>query len=481
MRIKMSNNQNKTQALNVTVRVKGFVQDGNEVGVQGVNVLTGEEATFWLTVSGKRAENENRESLKQLRDGIKRGRDDVRKLEIEGLVSFKSAFPKKGDGNHYWSTWPNVLAYNAEDAKKYVDYGKAAILTMHDTKDFFDESIPDSEKQKPWGKLTIYNDKPEHHVVGSNPDDLFDKVAAYANHIKAPAFLIRYLDANNGVLGFSSFWNNYSKEEGRNLTAPEVAAALVESVTKNLESYSACRAINVVPGRRYSVSMRQLRSKDAKENKLKMWCNFASYFFKKTVYQDETYFDFYCRELFAKIGGDDNAFVNGIQFVNSNPEAYGVDPVLIGGLQYSAEVQAEMSEGQEEGIPTPSHSEENQHTPATEPQQPAPQTAPAENAGSVESKPKEVQEPVPQNNMGSKPEPPPSTPKKEEQSGEAEKPKKDPFASFSGGTQTPAVPEDLFKGMTGQQKGEGEGELLPPQDDSFPFGDMDTGFDGDRF
>ncbi len=339
------------------------------------------------------------------------------------------------------------MAYNAADAKKYVDYGKAAILTMHDYKDFFDENIPDSDKKRPWGKLTIYNDKSESHIIGNQPDDLFDKTAEYANQIKTPAFLIRYLDANNGVLGFSSFWNNYSKEEGRGLTAPEVAAALVENVTENLKNYSACRTINVVPGRRYSVSMKQLRSTEAKENKLKLWCSFASYFYKKTVYQNETYFDFYCRELFAKIGGDNNAFVNGIQFVNPNPDAFGIDPVLIGGLQYSAEIQAEMAEGQEERASAPPEEKP--------PQRSASPTFSAEQTVPMEKQMPESQEPS--NETLSEPV------------------LDDPFSCFTATSLESEEQEDPFKDMGNSQK---EESSLPPQNESFPFGDMDTGFDG---
>lgn len=465
MRIRMSGNNNKQTALNITVRVEGFVEEGDQVSVAGINVLTGQKMYIWLTVKGVRADNENRESIKKLRDGIKFGRDQIRILEAGGLVSFKSAFPKSDGSDHYWSTWANVLAYNTADAEKYVAYGKTAILTMH----------PAKEGRAPWGKLTIYTSDSERHIVGVTPDDLYDGVGTYSANNRYPTFLVRYLDANNAVIGFSSFWRTFIKDDenpkGRELSPAEIASFLVEDVTNNLRNYAACSSINVLPGRRYTVSPRQLTSGDPKENKLKNWLGTAEYFYKRTACGDDVYFDYYCKELFAKLGGENSEFVNGIQVVNPKKDAYGVDPVLIGGLEYSAKLLSDMAVGNED-----QQDNDQPHDEGTEQSE--------ESAGQHQPSPVPTQDTRPlQNNEQKTPEPPVAKPPQEEtkvQTSETTPPQPESEQGgemFNQFEHEQPFEKDPFLSLTDEESDVAESNTAHNQGNDHPF-QFDDGFTG---
>jgi len=148
--------------------------------------------------------------------------------------------------------------------------------------------------------MATYEINPEKHIVGQNTQELHAGIKAFAEQNKFPTFIIRLLDLNGNVLGYTSFWKTYWTEKSRNFTPTELADALIAQTEQELQNYSSVCGFNVMPGQKYAVSPTQLRNANPKESALNYWVETATSFYSKTQYESQIVYDYYCKEIFCK-------------------------------------------------------------------------------------------------------------------------------------------------------------------------------------
>jgi hypothetical protein len=115
---------------NLVVVVRGFFEvegSGKGVGVQGINPSTRQKVVVFLTTTGPEAENPRRISLAKLRDGYRVQRQTYR-LEPGGVIAFSRAV-QTGKGV-YTAPWPEVLAYDNQQAKETCARFKYGMVVM---------------------------------------------------------------------------------------------------------------------------------------------------------------------------------------------------------------------------------------------------------------------------------------------------------------------------------------------------------------
>lgn len=319
----------------IVVRVKGFEEQGSQVGILGVNALTGEEVTVWLTDSGACADNKGRKTLKQLRDSFKMG--SVRyKLEAGGLVHFKGCFPKKDSPKNYISTWANVLGYNAQSAKDSVVYIKNCFVRMFEPKD--------GDTWKPFGYVSSFQNR---YIVGKNIQELQGQIAETRAEINNCTFLVRYLDRNSQVLGYLEIGSNkrFDKEKGCEFSPEDYGANCVALIEEQLANYNDVESVNILVAKTWSISREGLLSEN--NNKVKYWSWLASHFYKDIQEGENTYRDFFCRDAFGKLSDpfESQVFMNNLHFPWADEDVVTADPLLLGGLTYvGQEINAPKTE-----------------------------------------------------------------------------------------------------------------------------------------
>jgi len=324
-----SGHANKKQGL--VVRVSGFVEQGEQVGVCGKE-FSGEEVTVWLTDAGICASNKSRKSLKNLRDSFKMG-NTRHKLEVGGLVHFNRCFVKKNCPNNYISTWANVLGYNAQSVTDTVVYIKNCFVR------FFEPKQEDT--WKPFGFVSSYQNK---IIAGQNIQELQSQIAETKSEINNCTLLVRYLDHNGQVIGFLEIGSvkRFNKEKGCEYSPAEYGANCVTLIEEQLSSYSDVDSVNILVAKTWSISREGLLAEG--KNRINFWSFAASHFYKDVKEGENTYRDFFCRDAFGKLSdpSESQVFMNSLSFQGADEDAITADPVLLGGLTYA---------GQE--IPTP--------------------------------------------------------------------------------------------------------------------------------
>lgn len=327
--MRMTKAKKQNDALDIPVLVKGFVEDGDQVGIQGVNLVDGTDITVYLTTQGKSAENTNRNSLKKLRDGFKIGRTTYN-LEAGGIVSFKQCFPLGDTGKHL-SAWANAIAYNEEDAKNYAGRSTAALLQMGTTKD------QATGAEVHFGTLYTFNDQAPAHVLGNDGAAVKEELATVAGQLQNPAFLVRIVDADNQVVAYDFLRKSfYDKEAKARLDGAVIAEDVAGQVDKLLAENPG--TVNIVPAERYSVSPESLKTGDNGKSQLPHFATAAMAFTKKVNAEE---YDVFCKDTFYKTGGDRNQYVNGVYPIDRF--GAGQDPVLLGGLTYSPALAIEAA------------------------------------------------------------------------------------------------------------------------------------------
>lgn len=321
--------------INLPVKVTGFVEDGGQVGVVGealAGIDKGREVSLFLTTTGHNAQNESRMPISKLRDGFKIGRDKYR-LVPGGVVSFKGAFPK--EPGQYIGLWPNVLAYNAQDAGQYVRHMDNAVVRLFE------------KDGKHFGYALDL--KGGEHFAARTGGELVDGVKAFAARAAASdakpstAFLLRYLDGAGAVLNYALVTNTYTKDNGnwRNMSPDETAALIAEVAGEAKEGGTDYKAIDVLPAERLSLSPKSLQGDENGKSNLAYFQGLEQAFNKHLEGGD---LEICAKETFAKMGGEHGEFVARIDPVFSRAD--GADPVLIGGLSYAGAPGIDDEQGQ---------------------------------------------------------------------------------------------------------------------------------------
>ena len=327
MRVQIGGSAGNNSKEGIVVRVLDFKEEGAQVGVVGVNALTGQEITVWLTDVGVYAENKNRKSIKQLRDSFKMGKDRY-KLEPKGLVHFKGCFEKKNCPNNYISTWANVLGYDEQSVKETVLYIKNCFVR------FFTPTEEDT--WKPFGYITSFQNS---HIVGENIQELGSKITETRANIFNCTLLVRFLDHNNQVLGYFEIGSNkrFDKKEGREYTPEEYGANCVTLIEEQLANYNDVSSVNILVAKTWSISREGLFQEGS--TKVEFWKWVATHFYKDVRDEKEAYRDYFCRDAFAKLSDprEKQVFVNNLLFPGKDDEVVTADPVLLGGLTYAGQ------------------------------------------------------------------------------------------------------------------------------------------------
>jgi hypothetical protein len=330
-------NQGKQHAPNIPLRVTGFkeINGGNEVLIEGKNLIDGQEIAVGLSDTGHDAQNNSRPTLKGMRDSGA--------IQVGGLLSFRACW-KPSSKDHFISNWPNVLGKNAEEVKGKARRGKASILSV--------------EGKNPRVVLRTYVDDPEKHIKGKNGAEVMESVAAAArsamesNEHARPQFLIRALDNSGVVTQFRLFKHSYNSDEKRMLTGDEIAESLGGVVDYIKDNNPDIAGFNIVPAQELPFTKQGIG--DAKS---------YNHLHRKTLIaflpeedrerlkaitaeidghylDDPTYLeaikegDWKCKEVYYKVG--QKGFVNGIYPTDTYSE--GVEPLTLGGYEVSPEV-----------------------------------------------------------------------------------------------------------------------------------------------
>lgn len=163
---------------NIVIVVRGFEEGDREVGVRGIEPAIRRETAVFLTTAGPEAENPRRISIDKLRKGYRVQRQTL-KLEEGGVVAFSRAV-RTGEGT-YEAPWPEVLAYDRQQAKETLARFEYGCVVM------FDEPKPDRSP----GDLFVFH--PERGFVAGTPDEVAAGTAEYfgAEAVRGHTLLVR--------------------------------------------------------------------------------------------------------------------------------------------------------------------------------------------------------------------------------------------------------------------------------------------------
>lgn len=330
MLIKKGNGGQKPDTKNLAVKVAGFSQSSDGVGVVGTRIPDGEKVEVFLTTRGKMAENPRRNSIEKLRDGFKVQRTQY-KLEPGGVVVFKGAFKPKG-GTAYIASWPNVIAYNEEDAKKYYKMSEYGMMRL------FHNAETDTWRGS-------YDSFAEPHIfTGKSADDLAAGAAGFVEKFPRATFLIRALNERGEVIGFRQI-SKLFVDDGNGATRLMTPAEVGKTVAEAAAQMNAPGGYSVLPGLHYPVSRKALNGSD-EDSKKSMLSAFqaAERAFVKVVKEIDDGLEVQevqSKRCFVKLSEpNDNGIVYVSGIYSEDPYGPGVDPLTIGGLRVSAELSA---------------------------------------------------------------------------------------------------------------------------------------------
>jgi hypothetical protein len=342
MLIRKGNGNGKPNSKNLAIQVTGFTKSSDgAMGVVGTRIPGGERVEAFLTTRGHFASNPERNSIEKLVSGFKMGRNFY-KLEEGGIVVFKGAFKPNG-GEAYIAQWPNVLAYNAEDAQKYARSVEYGVLRM----------FQDQNTGMHRGTFYAYQAQDLYAGRAPNGDGLAKGTSSfYAQHPNA-SFLIRGLDSDGKVIGFrqvSKFFTDDGDGATRAMSADEACATVREAAAQ----MNAPGGYSVLPAIRWPVTRKGLVANEAGRSSL------AFFLAAERAYVNEVDDgqEISAKRSFLKTS---EPLDNGIVYVNGvyaeDPYGPGVDPLLIGGLEPSAKL-AETTVAHESGHEEPQGADE---------------------------------------------------------------------------------------------------------------------------
>ena len=309
-----------SSSVNLPVRVKGYIEKDGAAGIVGSDVRTGKDVTIFLSTIGKAASNQKRLSVEALRDGFKVKRDQY-KLEPGGLISCKGAFqPMERGGGADITTWINVLGDNTKEVDKYVGHSPTAMLRMF------------GQEGSARGTVYVYENDPAKYVRGMTAEDVREGLVDVAQNATRPGFMIRVLDHEGRVVDYAQKAKYYNQQENRHLDPDEIAGVIAREAGAMVRQHPGC-SLDIVPIELISVSSKALITENGHSQLGAFQAN-ASFFM---IEQENGETDLVCKDVFMKFGGTSNEFINAL-FV-TDPYGPGVDPVLLGQLEYSPQYE----------------------------------------------------------------------------------------------------------------------------------------------
>lgn len=329
-------NQTQQNRVNLTVEVEGFeTKDDGNVLVVGRNISTGEEVKVGLSTEGEMASNPNRNSIKKLMDGYKIGRTQY-KLVPGGVIAFSGAFKNSATGE-WIGMWPNVLAHNPEDRKQYFAGGEAVLLRMF-------ERRGDNDEIRTSGAVDVFD---VNNIKTAKPDELAKVVAELVGNYRSPTFLVRGLNAAGEVIGYTLPLNRNRERVEKDgavtyvARSPESVGQVIAELAEQSIQLPEGGSYSILPAEQFQVSPKALTGDENSRSRKPAFMMAARAFYEMAG-EDR---DYKVKEAYMKIGGEHGEFVGGI--VPVDPYGKGSDPVLLGGLTYSAEFLASLEAPQE--------------------------------------------------------------------------------------------------------------------------------------
>jgi hypothetical protein len=301
--MRLKTNEDK---INLPIKVVEAIRKGEETGISGINLLSGQPVNVFLTTKGKSAENADRPTIESLFVG-KETESGLLQLKPGGIASMNGAF-KKRNGD-YIAQWPYVVRYDGQDT----------VLLCQDG-----VLIP-TEREDGSTCADFYSFHPEQSIKASQADDeLKQAVAVNAEQTMRPAYLIRVID-DGRVLDYELHLGVYDNDTQKPLTADQIADRVTRTAGQLLEKHPG-KELDILPASRFFIPAQNY------EKRSKFFNSLDRYFVKDSDDADREYC---CRRALIKCGGDEDQYCNQINVIE--PYKPGADPVLLGGYRYTAE------------------------------------------------------------------------------------------------------------------------------------------------
>lgn len=295
----------KEDKINLPVKVVEAIKNGEETGIRGVNLLTGEQIDVFLTTKGKAAENEDRPTIESLFIG-KETDGGMLQLKPDGIVSMNGAFKKRDGG--YIAQWPQVVRYDDQDTTLLCRNGVLIPTPREDGSTSAD----------------FYSFHPEQSIKATHADEeLSQAVFRNVEQTMRPAFLVRVIEEGR-VLDYELHLSVYDSDAKTPLTVGQIADKVTHTAGQLLKKHPG-KELDILPASRFFIPAQNY------EKRRKYFTGLDRYFVKDGNDADREYC---CRRALIKCGGDDGQYCNQVNVIE--PYKPGEDPVLLGGYHYAA-------------------------------------------------------------------------------------------------------------------------------------------------
>lgn len=268
---------------NLFVKVEGLDQIGESDAIKGTDLLTHKTVLVKLTDQGGYSDNDKRNSVADLFNGIQSAQSDkIFKLEPGAIVSMKGCTKIKN--NEFVSQWANVVSFSKKESELVALESNATFV------------LTDKGGE-------VYCFKPE--LPTESKGDLMAAIRKLNN----PVFIIKS-EHDNGV-DSTMHKKNYDVENKRSLS-PEQIYEGIQSKAKEFKLGDKAAKISILAADRF-ILPEQLYTKNKKAyDKLE----------QQFIENDD---EFVARPCLLKKGGDQKQFVNLI--IPEDPYQKGIDPL----------------------------------------------------------------------------------------------------------------------------------------------------------
>lgn len=339
-------------AIGIPLELREWTEYEGEVAAVGERLDSGHEAevvAVILSTRDRHADNPNRRSLGEWRDGYRALNRDFR-LEIGGIILFKNC--RQIANAVYVSTWPNVLACTSEEAPNVckADHAVMRVVTPTSATDSGSDARQPAKRflssrsaesrlrggtvRGPWGDVVVFY--PEACVACADESVAAEEAFRLANlrELREPMFLLRGINAAGEVVAASKVAVSRKRDvvNGQDVYVFPSADELSESVhtyavaIRNLSS--AVTTFNLLPAGRWLLSPRTFFAPQRVQGTVNVSRAFRQQEGDKEVYV--------AKEVLFKLSEEsrDNAqYVNAIHPVD--PFGRGRNLDLLGGLEYA--------------------------------------------------------------------------------------------------------------------------------------------------
>lgn len=209
----------RADAINLAVRVKEYVQQGEAVAVRGLDLASQKEVTVALTTRGEQAKNGKRPKLSDFRDG-----NNNLGMDIGGVIGFERCYGNSDGGpGGYYAGWPVFMCGSAADENR-VRPNRLCTLQIRERND----------DHKLFGTLSVWQDAAIREF-GGDLNALIGGTAKWLDGVpqKIPsakgAAVLRARNAAGEVVAYTHLFARYNKDANRVETGAEAVEGFKNS------------------------------------------------------------------------------------------------------------------------------------------------------------------------------------------------------------------------------------------------------------